>query len=70
MPTRQSRIIRFISLETLVVCLCGQIGLLGVEDRMRCARYLLARPSYLVENSVTSHSGGRPRAALIRCKGS
>ena len=66
MPTRQSRIIRFIGLETLVVCLCGEIGLLRGEDRMRCARYLLARPSYLVENTIASHAGGRPGPALIR----
>ena len=64
MPTRQ--IIRFIDLETLVVCLCGQISLLRMEDRMGCAGYLLARPSYPVESSIASHAGRRPGSALIR----
>ena len=37
---------------------------------MGCARHFLIRPSYLVENSIASHAGRRPGAALIRREGS
>ena len=37
---------------------------------MGCARYLLSSPTYLVENAIASHPGGRPGAALIRSESS
>ena len=70
MSTRHSRIVRFIHLETLVVGLRGQIGLLRVENGVGCTRNLFISPSYFMENPIASHACGRSGAALISREGS